>query len=93
MELRIVWTKRAKRNYLKILTYIEDSFGSVSSRKYHIRVEELITLLQSFPEIGTIQIGKDNLRGIILYRRTTIFHTFDRGVLRIINVLDNRWKK
>lgn len=80
MELRVVWTKRAKKNYLKILTYIGDSFGSVSSRKYHIRVEELIALLKTFPEIGTIQTGKDNLRGIILYRRTTIFYTFDNRV-------------
>ena len=77
MELKVVWTKRAKKNYIKILTYIKNKFGSSPSEKYHLRVEELITLLRSFPELGTKQIGHNNLRGIILYRRTTIFYAFD----------------
>ena len=93
MELSVVWTKRAKTNYLKILTYITHNFGSSSGQKYHTRVEELIGVLRTFPEIGTKQSGKQNLRGIILYRRTTIFYTFDSEVVKIINVVDNRWKK
>ena len=93
MELKVVWTKRAKANYLKILTYITHKFGSSSGQKYHTRVEELIDLLRTFPEIGTKQIGNQDLRGIILYRRTTIFYTFDNEVVKVINVVDNRWEK
>jgi len=89
MELKIVWTKRAKNNYIKILTYIDNKFGTSSNNKYHTRVEELIKLLQNFPELGTEQIGHNNLRGINLYRRTTIFYTYDSRVIKIINVVDN----
>ena len=94
MELSVVWTKRAKTNYLKILTYITHNFESSSGQKYYTtRVEELIGLLRTFPEIGTKQSGKQNLRGIILYRRPTIFYTFDSEAVKIVNVVDNRWKK
>ena len=93
MELKVVWTKTAKKNYLKILSYIEHNFGSTSGQKYHERVEELIDLLKTFPEMGTKQTGKNHLRGIILYRRTTIFYTFDNQVVKIINLVDNRREK
>lgn len=93
MELKIVWTKRSKKNYIKILAYIEKEFGNEPSEKYHIKIKRLLTLLRSFPELGVRQIGHNNLRGIILFRRTTIFYSFDEKVIRIINVVDNRWKK
>ncbi len=78
MELKIVWTKRAKNNYTKILSYIVNEFGSSSGENYHLRVENLISLLPSFPELGTKQPKLDNLYGIILYRRTTIFYSFNK---------------
>ena len=93
MELKVVWTKRAKNNYIKILEYIEKEFGGGPSEKYHIRVEELLQLLREFPELGTPQLGQDNLRGIILYRRTTILYTLDKDTIKIINVVDNRGKR
>jgi plasmid stabilization system protein ParE len=93
MELKVVWTKRAKKNYIKILEYIGNEFGSSPGKKYNKRVGELITLLRPFPELGTKQTGYNNLRGIILYRRTTIFYIIDNQVITIINIIDNRWKK
>jgi len=92
MELKVVWTKRAKNNYVKILEYIGTEFGENSSQQYHEKVEKLITLLVSFPELGVRQSGRHNLRAIILYRRTIVFYTFKSNFLKIVNVVDNRWK-
>ena len=93
MELEITWTTRATNNYINILDYIVNEFGNNSGKIYHARVEQLINLLQSFPELGTKQFESNNLHGIILYRRTTIFYTFNKKSLKIINIVDNRWKK
>ena len=93
MELRIVWTRRAKNNYISILEYIGKRFGDKPGQEYHERVEKLIHLLKTFPELGVKQKSVANLRAIILYRRTTIFHTFDSEILKIVNVVDNRWKE
>jgi plasmid stabilization system protein ParE len=93
MDLKIVWTKGAKNNYIKILEYIEKEFGSGPAKNYHESVEELLQLLTKFPELGSPQAGQDSLRGIILYRRTTIFYTLDQNTIKIINIVDNRWKR
>ena len=93
MELKVRWTKTAKVNYLKILNYIVGEFGDYSAQKYVERVDKIIYLLQSFPELGTRQNTDNDLYAIILYRRTTIFYTFTKESIKIINVIDNRWKK
>lgn len=92
MELKVTWTKTAKVNYLKILDYIVSEFGDYPGREYMERVDKMISLLQSFPELGTKQTLNKDLYAIILYRRTTIFYTFNTEVIKIINVIDNRQK-
>lgn len=91
MELKVLWTKRAKNNFSTILEYIISQFGDSSGRKYFDRVQKTILLLKSFPELGTKQ--KKNLYAIIIYRRTTIFYTFTEKSIKIINIVDNRWDK
>jgi plasmid stabilization system protein ParE len=65
--LKVVWTRRAKNNYITILDYIVEEFGKSSGKIYHDRIEKLIELLQSFPELGVKQSMQSNLYPIILY--------------------------
>lgn len=93
MDLRVFWTKRAKNNYLKILDYIIAEFGNSAGQKYFERVENTIKLIVSFPELGIKQNRDKKLYAIIIYRRTTIFYTFNDEEIKIINIVDNRWNK
>jgi plasmid stabilization system protein ParE len=93
MDLKVFWTKRAKNTYSKILDYIISEFGNSAGRKYFERVEHTIKLIVSFPELGIKQNKDNKLYAIIIYRRTTIFYTFDKTEIKIINIVDNRWNK
>lgn len=93
MVLKTKWTRRALNAYTSILQYIQNSFGEVSAKEYAKRVNDLIELLQSFPDMGTVQNQQEKLRGIILYRRTTILYRDDDKVLFILNVIDHRINK
>jgi plasmid stabilization system protein ParE len=90
MELKVTWTKTAKVNYIKILDDIVSEFGDYSGQEYAERVDKMISLLQSFPELGAKQNLNKDLYAIILYRRTTIFYTFNAEGIKIVNVIDNR---
>jgi plasmid stabilization system protein ParE len=93
MGLKVVWSRRAEKNYTQILDYIVNRFGEASGRKYFERVQNLVSLLRQHPELGTHQMSEKGIYAIVLFRRTTIFYVFSDTELRIINVVDNRWKK
>lgn len=92
MELKIVWSKKAINNYIHILQYIQNNFGDNAAKKYQQNFEELITHLTHFPALGSLQVTKEKIRGIILYRRTTIFYKYDKEKIFILNVIDNRMR-
>lgn len=93
MGLKARWTRRAVNNYIQILQYIQQFFGEKPAKEYEKQIMDLVLLLQSFPELGVIQNEKENIRGIILYRRTTVFYRVKDEVLITLNVIDNRMKK
>ncbi len=74
MELKIKWSPKALSNYVIILKRIQQNFGENSAKKFQNRFQNILDLLVNFPELGKMQDSKLGLRGIILYRRTTIFY-------------------
>jgi plasmid stabilization system protein ParE len=93
MDLEIIWTKRAVNNYISILTYIKSDFGDNPAKEYEKRVAELIQLIKSFPDLGSMQNQEENLRAIVLYRRTTIIYKYNQESILIVNVIDTRMKQ
>lgn len=92
MELEIKWSQKALDNYIIILQRIQQHFGDISAKKFQSRFQDILILLAKFPELGTLQDKTFGLRGMILYRRTSIFYKTTNTTLQIINVIDNRWQ-
>lgn len=92
MELEIKWSQKALDNYIIILQRIQQGFGDTSAKNFQSRFQDILILLAKFPELGTLQDKTIGLRGMILYRRTSIFYKTTNTTLQIINVVDNRWR-
>ncbi len=92
MELEIKWSPKALDNYVIILKRIQQNFGDTPAKNFQSRFQGILNLLTKFPELGTLQDKTSGLRGIILYRRTSIFYKTTNTSLQIINVVDNRWR-
>jgi len=51
MNLEISWSGRAKEDYLNILEYIISEFGNASALKFDKHLEEVLKLIQHFPQL------------------------------------------
>ena len=90
MALRLVWTEEALNGFESTLDYIERKFGWKSASKYAERVEETLTLLTEWPDLGSFQLREKKIRGFVVRKRTTIIYTQEVDSLIILNVFDNR---
>jgi plasmid stabilization system protein ParE len=66
MIFEVVFTKRAEKDFGNILQYIEDKFGNQAGIRFKSLVFEFATILQSFPEIGSIELDGKNIRGNVV---------------------------
>jgi plasmid stabilization system protein ParE len=61
--MKIIVTKRANRDFLRIQTYLLDQWGNSSVIKFKDRVNDFLDILEIFPEIGSIEVPEKSIRG------------------------------
>ena len=90
MTFEVVFTKRAERDFETILNYIEFKFGNQAGIRFRNLVLEFSTILQSFPEIGSLEIEDKNIRGSVIHRRLKVFYRIKRQKVIILRLFDTR---
>ncbi len=89
MAFEVVFTKTAEKDFENILTYIEKKFGTSVSIHTKDLIIEFTSLIQSFPEIGSI-ISEHNIRGFVLHRRLKIFYRIKGSKIILLRLFDTR---
>ncbi len=90
MALTIFWTKRADKNFDKIISYLNEIWGEAVAKDFVRRVYELLDILLEFPEMGSIQHRQKGIRGFVVVKQVMLFYkiTPDKNV--ILNLFDTR---
>ena len=90
MALEIFWTKQADKKFDLILDYLAADWGEHSVTLFVKKVYDFFDILIEFPEIGTIENKKLNIRGFVIVKQITIFYQIRKNKIIILNFYDNR---
>ena len=90
MALQVVVSKRAAKNLDKILAYIHSEFGENITIKITKKVFSCIELIAEFPDVGTVEVKENGIRGFLIKRQLKIFYRVKKNRLIIINLFDTR---
>lgn len=73
MALTIRWSKRAERNFSNTLEYLEKEFGENTTRVFAQKSYKLINSLSLNPDLGTLELAKKNISGLLLSKHNKLF--------------------
>lgn len=90
MALKIIWNKRAKVNFEKILEYLELSFGQQTAKTFARRSYNIIEQLSDYPELGSLEIKDKKVRGILITKHNRLFYRITEKEIILLNFFDNR---
>jgi plasmid stabilization system protein ParE len=90
MALEIYWSKKADKRFDEILVYLESEYGEPTTNKFVKKVFDFIELLSEFPELGSIENKKHNIRGFVLFKQITIFYQIRGNKIILLNFYNNR---
>jgi plasmid stabilization system protein ParE len=90
VTLEIFWTKRADKKLGKICDYLYEVWGEKSCRNFKQRINQVVNLLSDFPNIGTMEVNKRKIRGILVVRQVKMFYKVVNNRLIILTLFDNR---
>jgi plasmid stabilization system protein ParE len=90
MALEIFWSKRADNKFDKILEYLNSEWGERVTSAFVKKVYDFLDILVEFPEIGTLENTKRNIRGFVIVKQITIFYKLSGDNIILLNFFDNR---
>lgn len=90
MALTVYWTKRADKKLSSIIDYLNKEWGEVVVGNFVRTIDNFLDILTEFPEIGSIENSKKNIRGFVIIKQLTIFYRIKSHRIIILNLFDNR---
>ncbi|RYY35519.1 MAG: type II toxin-antitoxin system RelE/ParE family toxin [Sphingobacteriaceae bacterium] len=90
MAFEIVFTKEAETDFEEIITYINYKFGTQSANQFKTLILNFIELLQVFPEMGSMELPKENIRCFVAHKRLKVFYTLSDERIIILRLFDTR---
>jgi plasmid stabilization system protein ParE len=92
MALRISWSKNAGIRFEEISTYLELEFGYKAAKDFARNIYNTIDILSIFPELGSVENQKLNIRGLVVTKQVTLFYQVRQDRIILLNFYNNRQK-
>jgi len=90
MTFEVSFSRKAETDFENILNYIAAEFGDQSVANFKKLVLDFATLLEEFPEIGSIELRNKNIRGFVIHRRLKVFYRINKDKVIILRLFDTR---
>ena len=90
MALAIKWSKRADKKFDKVILYLLEEWGDLTSQTFIQKVYGFIDTLPEFPEIGTIENQEKGIRGFTVVKQINVFYKVSGDNIIILDFFDNR---
>lgn len=88
--MKILVSKRANKDFLSILRYLEYNWGLGSVEKFKSITNDFLDILESFPEIGAMELPEKDIRGFQLTPQTRVFYIIRSSHILILAFFDVR---
>ncbi len=88
--MKILVSKRENKDFLRILEYLEYNWGLGSVEKFKSITNDFLDILESFPEIGAMELPEKDILGFQLTRQTRVFSTIKSTHILMLACFDVR---
>ena len=90
MAQKVIWTKRANIRFNKIIDYLDQKWGSATTKNFVKKTYDIIEIISDHPELGTLEIPDKNIRGILLTKHNRLFYRIEKETIILLNFFDTR---
>ena len=90
MAFQIAWSKISVEKFDKIIDYLVKEWGEKVTKSFIKKVYNFIDLLAEYPEIGSLEHAKKNIRGFILIKQICVFYKIKKDTIIILSFFDTR---
>lgn len=88
--MTVFLTKRAANTFRSIKEYIAEEWGLLVADAFEQKTIDFLDLLESFPEMGSVEVTAKQIRGFQLTKQTKVFYRIKDEQIIILTFFDVR---
>jgi len=73
-EMEVIWSTQARKDYFKVLDYLNNNWGLTEVKCFVDKTEEVIELIKKHPETFVASHRKINIRRGFLTKHNSLFY-------------------
>lgn len=90
MKREIIWSSRARKDYLELMGYLIETWGLASARKVNTHLLTILDQIAQRPEMFQQSLKHKNIRKCVLSRQTSLYYRVRKNSVELITLFDNR---
>ena len=87
--MKIVWSRRAKNDFDRILDYLEKEWSITTAQKFILKTEKELQLISTIPKAFPMS-KKKQIHQCIITRQITLFYKIHQHKISLITFFDTR---
>lgn len=88
--MKVFLTKRATQRFYSIKDHIAEEWGERVANAFEQKTSDFLDLLESFPEMGSVEVPIKQIRGFQLTKQTRVFYRIKGDRIIILTFFDVR---
>lgn len=89
MSLKVIWSAKSKKNYIKIADFILEKWTAKEVKKFSEKTAKAITQIVNHPEIAPVS-QKKHIRKFLIAKQTSLYYSVQKNTVILVTFQDNR---
>lgn len=90
MNKPIEWSPRSKKDYLKLLEYLQEEWGEKVVKKFNGRLQTVLKTIASKPQLYPASSRMKDVRRCVVSKQTSLYYRVKKNKIELITLFDTR---
>ncbi len=90
MVKEVIWLKRSKNSFRKVIEYLTDKWSISVAEEFYFRTHAIIEILKEHPDAGKEIKERQPVRQFLVTKHNYLVYKIVKDKLIIVNIVDTR---
>lgn len=90
MNKPIEWSPRSKKDYLKLLDYLQEEWGGKIVKKFNERLQTVLETIALKPQLYPATNRMEDVRRCVVSKQTILYYRVKKDKIELITFFDTR---
>lgn len=90
MNKPIEWSPQSKKDYLKLLNYLQEEWGEKVKKQFNDRLQAVLKTISEKPHLYPTSSKLKNVKRCVVSKQTSLYYRVEKDKISLVTLFDTR---